>query len=235
MDASGPLLARCVVDPNLQLVSIDTSPDESFLSLRTDTTGRLFAGGREALFVYEPDQSGGYSPRQLLYRFPPDTWITDIEIRGDDLYVMTNAALYRLAGGRVARENLAPERLLWGSPVDLHVTWHGLAWGPEGDLYFSSGDPLLNYGDFRDRPDHWGHWTIYTQPPGTQGCPTRASAGFIAAGPTERSLQVVAGGTRGAVGIAFDRRWNLFSNDNDHESIADRYSPARLAARFSAG
>ena len=39
---------------------------------------------------------------------------------------------------------------------------------------------------------------------------------------------MVAGGTRGSVGIAFDRRWNLFSNDNDHESIAERYSPARL-------
>jgi putative heme-binding domain-containing protein len=125
----------------------------------------------------------------------------------------------------VQRENLKPERLLWGSPVDLHVTWHGLAWGPEGDLYFSSGDPLLNYGDFQQRPDHFGHWTIYG--PNEQTAYTGVG-GFYRCKPDGSGLKVVAGGTRGAVGVAFDRRWNLFSNDNDHESIADRYSPARL-------
>ena len=52
--------------------------------------------------------------------------------------------------------------------------------------------------------------------------------GFYRCHPDGTGLEVVAGGTRGAVGVAFDRRWNLFSNDNDHESIADRYSPARL-------
>jgi len=220
-----PMVTRRSADPALRLRSVDTSADESFLSLRTDTTGRLFAGGREALFVYEPDGNGGFGARQLLYRFPPDTWITDIEIRGDDLYVMTNAALYRFTGGRLRREGLQPERLLWGSPVDLHVTWHGLAWGPEGDLYFSSGDPLLNYGDFARRPDHWGHWTIYG--PGEKTAYTGVG-GYYRCRPDGTGLKVVAGGTRGAVGVAFDRRWNLFSNDNDHESIADRYSPARL-------
>ena len=52
--------------------------------------------------------------------------------------------------------------------------------------------------------------------------------GFFRCQPDGSGLQVVAAGTRGAVGMAFDRRWNLFSNDNDHESLADRYSPARL-------
>ncbi len=224
--ATGPMLTRRVVDPALQLVTIDESPDESFLSIRADTLGRLFVGGREALFVYEPIAGGAYGPRQLLYRFPPDTWITDVAIRGDDLYAMTNAALYLFEGGRTRRENLKPRRLLWGSPVDLHVTWHGLAFGPEGDLYFSSGDPLLNFGDFQNRPDHWGHWTIYSAAgPAT---PYTGMGAFFRCRPDGSGLQVVAGGTRGAVGIAFDRRWNLFSNDNDHESLADRYSPARL-------
>jgi putative heme-binding domain-containing protein len=225
-DAASPLLSRRVVDPELKLVMIDTSPDESFLSIRADTVGRLFVGGREALFVYEPDPRGGYQPKKLLYRFPPDTWVTDVEIRGDDLYVMTNAALYLIPRGRIERERLSPRRLLWGSPVDLHVTWHGLAWGPEGDLYFSSGDPLLNFGDFQNRPDHWGHWTIYAHD-GTK-TPYTGQGGYFRCRPDGSRFQVVAGGTRGAVGLAFDRRWNLFSNDNDHESIADRYSPARL-------
>ncbi len=225
--AAGPLLARHVVDPQLQLISIDSSPDESFLSMRCDSLGRLFVGGREALFVYEPDSQGAYGPRQLLYRFPPDSWITGVEIRGDDLYVMTNAALYLFPRGRVERANLQPKKLLWCTPVDLHVTWHGLAWGPEGDLYFSSGDPLLNYGDFQRRPDHWGHWTIYSQPEGTK-VPYTGQGGFFRCKPDGSGLQVVAGGTRGAVGMAFDHQWNLLSNDNDHESLADRYSPARL-------
>ena len=79
----------------------------------------------------------------------------------------------------------------------------------------------------RNRPDHWGHWTIYSQPDGTQ-TPYTGMGGFFRCRPDGSDLQVVAGGTRGAVGMAFDRRWKLFSNDNDHESIADRYSPARL-------
>ncbi|HEY2893526.1 MAG TPA: LamG-like jellyroll fold domain-containing protein, partial [Pirellulales bacterium] len=221
-----PLLTRHPADPAHKLTVVDSSPDESFLSMRADTAGRLFAGGREALFVYEPDDHGGFQTRKLLYRFPPDTWITDILVRGDDLYVMTNAALYIVPGGRIARENLTPERLLWGTPVDLHVTWHGLASGPEGDLYFSSGDPLLNYGDFQNRPDHWGHWTIYG--PGGAKYSYTGVGGFFRCRPDGSQFRAVAGGTRGAVGIAFDRRWQLFSNDNDHESIADRYSPARL-------
>ena len=224
---AGPMLARWCADEKLKLVSIDSSPDESFLALRTDTMGRLFAGGREALFVYEPDAAGVYGPRQLLYRFPPDTWITDIEVRGDDLYVITNAALYLFPRGALERTNLQPRRLVWGPPVDLHVTYHGLAWGPEGDLYFCSGDPLLNFGDFARRPDHWGHWTVYSQPEGTK-TPYTGVGGFFRCRPDGSRFQVVASGTRGTDGLTFDRRWNLFSNDNDHESLADRYSPARL-------
>ena len=60
--------------------------------------GRLFVGGREALFVYEPDERGGYRPRQLLYRFPPDSWINDVEVRGNDLYVMHRQRPLRPSG-----------------------------------------------------------------------------------------------------------------------------------------
>lgn len=212
-------------DPRLRVVTIDRSPDESFLSLRLDTTGRLFAGGREALFVYEPAADGGYQPRHELFRFPPHTWITDIEIRGDDVYVTTASALYVLPGARTRRQQIAATRLIWGLPLDLHVTMHGLAWGPEGDLYFAAGDPLLNYGDFQ-RPDHWGHWTLF----GPQGekTPYTGSGGVFRCRPDGTRLQVVARGLRGCDGLAFDRSWNLFTNDNDHESLAASYSPARL-------
>ncbi|MEX0938933.1 MAG: ThuA domain-containing protein [Pirellulales bacterium] len=214
-------------DPELKVVVLDRSRSESFLSVRADTAGRVFIGGREALFVYEPDEKGGYAARRELARFPADTWITDIEIRGDDLYAMTVAALYKLPGARRSQQPVEPVRLVWGPPVDLHVTYHGLAWGPQGDLYFSSGDPLLNYGDFQNRPDHWGHWNVYSQPDDRPN-PYTGMGGFFRCRPDGSSFQAVAGGTRGTCGLAFDAQWNLFSNDNDHESLPGEYVPARL-------
>src|SRR6476469_8638401 len=59
-----------LMDPELKVVGIDSDPTESFLALQLDSAGRLFAGGREALFVYEPARDGLYQARQLLYRFP---------------------------------------------------------------------------------------------------------------------------------------------------------------------
>jgi len=43
-----------LADPELKVLVVDSDPTESFLALQLDNTGRLFAGGREGLFVYEP-------------------------------------------------------------------------------------------------------------------------------------------------------------------------------------
>ena len=153
-----------VTDPNLKVVRLDSSPDDSFLSVRTDSTGRIFVGGRRTLYAYDLDESGRYLPRKLLYEFPDHIWVNDIEVRGDDLYLVTVSAVYRIPGGRVNRKGLKPERLLWGVPNGhVHQCFHACAWGPEGDLYISMGDPLWYYGDFT-RPDHWGHWTMFYKP-----------------------------------------------------------------------
>jgi hypothetical protein len=141
-----------VVDSEIRLERIDSSPSESFLSMRCDSAGRMFVGGRDALFVYEPTDSGGFQPRRELLRFPPHSWVYDIEVRGNDLYVLTLSALYRVPDGVVKRQGLRPERLLWGIPrYHVHQCFHALAWGPEGDLYISMGDTLVHYGDF-NRP-----------------------------------------------------------------------------------
>ena len=218
-----------LTDAELKVVTIDSSPTESFLSMRADATGQLFVGGREGLFVYEPsDQShSGYRPRQQLYRFPKDSWVYDIEIRGDDLYVLTLSALYRFPGGVKERENLTPERLIWGPPDwHVHQAFHGLAWGPDGDLYISMGDLLVFYGDY-NRPDHWGHWTMFSQPAGTR-TPYTGVGGVFRCKPDGSNLQVVAGGTRNSCGLVFDSNWNLFTNDNDHEGLPTEYVPGRL-------
>jgi putative heme-binding domain-containing protein len=216
-----------LADRALKVVLLDSSLDESLFSVRADSAGRLFVGGREALFVYEPDDRGGYRPRQLLYRFPPHTWVNDVAIRGDDLYVLTVSALYRIAGGRTGRVGLKPVRLIWGVPRGhVHQCFHALAWGPEGDLYLSMGDPVTSYGDF-NRPDHWMHWTFHCQPEGTT-VPYTGVGGILRCRPDGSHLRVIAGGLRNACGLAFDEQYNLFTNDNDHESLPADYVPGRL-------
>lgn len=216
-----------LADPALKAIRLDSSEKESFFSVRADSAGRLFVGGREALFVYEPDGRGGFRPRQLLYRFPPDTWVNDLAIRGDDLYVLTVSALYVIPGAVTHRTALTPRRLLWGVPLGhVHQCFHALQWGPEGDLYISMGDPVTSYGDF-NRADHWMHWTFHCQPEGTK-VPYTGVGGVFRCRPDGSRFRVTAGGLRNACGLAFDKDYNLFTNDNDHESLPADYVPGRL-------
>src|SRR5256885_848317 len=89
MTAPGFVQDYAPVDPDLKIVVIDSDAKETFGAVRADTMGRLFVAGRDAIFVLEPKPQGGYQPRKLLYRFPPGSQITDVEFRGNDLYVLT--------------------------------------------------------------------------------------------------------------------------------------------------
>lgn len=242
------------VDPKLKVTLIDRSADDVYMGVKVDDRGQVFVGGREAVFVFEPSSDGKFTRRELL-RFPQDSIIMGLEFRGDDLLVLTSNALYELPEGRTRREGLTARRVLWGLPLDLHVSFHCLAWGTDGHLYLTHGDPLLNFGDWQ-RPDHWGHWTLFSkplapQPKDKEGRLTRIPerpqpspfardadgwlrTPFTGQGAVLRmnvldgSISVVASGLRGPVGLAFDTAGNLFTNDNDHESRADQYAPARL-------
>jgi putative heme-binding domain-containing protein len=229
--AAAELPDYATANPALRIVRLDSAPTESFLAVKADTTGRLFVGGREALFVYELDANGLYQPRRELLRFPDHTWVYDIEILGDDLYLLTVSALYVVKGGRVEREGLQARRLVWGVPMGhVHQCFHGLTIGPEGDIYFSMGDPLWYYGDF-NRADHWGHWTFFSkQPDGSNWhrTPYNGVGGVFRCRPDGTRFQVVATGLRNSCGLTFDRNWNLFSNDNDHEGMPHEYVPGRL-------
>ena len=233
-DAAPP--AYQTADPDLKVVTLDSADTESFLAVKLDTTGRMFVGGREALFVYEPLADGKYGPRTELTRFPADTWVYDVEIRGNDIYVLTVSALYVLPEARIKRQGLTIKRLVWGVPLGhVHQCFHGMTWGPEGDLYIATGDPLWYYGDF-NRPDHWGHWTMFSQPDNAdnrQGndwvkTPYNGVGAVFRCRPNGSHLQVVARGLRNSCGLVFDQNWNLFTNDNDHESMPAEYVPGRL-------
>src|SRR6267142_553994 len=217
-----------LVDSGLKFVGIDSDATESFLALQLDSAGRLFAGGRKALFVYEPSRDGLYQPRQLLYRFPKNSWIYGIAIRGADLYVATHTAVYLLEGAVLKRTDIKPKKLLWGLPMlpyfEEHQGMHALAFGPEGDLYFSAGDNLVAYGDFK-RADHWGHWTFFH---GSAQTPITTAGVVARISPDGERFATVARGLRNCCGLTFDAKWNLFSNDNDHESLPNEFVPGRL-------
>jgi len=217
-----------LADSELKLVGIDSDPTEGFLSLQLDSAGRLFAGGREALFVYEPNPAGLYQPRQLLYRFPRNSWIYGIAIRGADLFVSTHTAVDLLEGAVLKRADIQPKRLLWGMPMlpyyEEHQGIHALAFGPDGGLYVSLGDNLVGYGDFK-RADHWGHWTVFH---GGGSTPLTTAGAVLRISPDGSLFSCVARGLRNCCGLAFDADWNLFGNDNDHESMPQEYVPGRL-------
>ena len=227
------LAAYEVPDPALKLSLLDQSETESFLSVQVGSEGRLFVGSREAVFAYDPDGQGGFKPAVELYRFPSHSWIYDVAIRGNDLYIQTTTTTYVLPQARIKREGVSVKPLLWGLPSGsvgapswgVHQGMHGLAWGPEGDLYVSFGDMLWFYGDFK-RPDHWGHWYFYTAD--GEKFTYNGQGGILRIRPDGSRVQIVATGLRNPCGLAFDNQWNLFSHDNDHESMPAEYIPGRL-------
>src|SRR5262249_27237043 len=136
---------------------------------------------REVLLVYEP-KTGGYEPRKSIFRFPEQSDINAIAIRGNDLYVATRSAIYVLADGVTRRENLQAKKLIWGVPRgDARQGFRALAWGPEGDLYFAVAAEQQQY------------WTFFGQPDDAR-TPYRGSGGVFRCKPNGSGLQVVATG-----------------------------------------
>ena len=215
-----------LADKSLRVEFLDSDEKEFFISQTMDLSGRLFVGCREALYVYEPTADGGFGPRRNLFRFPKDSWLYDLEVYGNDLFVLTNTALYRIPDGVTRRINLKPEKILWGLPQGhYHQGLHGMEFGPTGDLFLSMGDPQPHMHWDRSRPDHLWHWTFYVGPDNKE-MPYTGVGAIFRYRLKDHSLTVHSSGLRNSCGISFDPDWHLFANDNDQEGAAA--SPGKL-------
>lgn len=224
---SASLADYSLPDQALKLTLVDSSPDDSYLAVKSDSEGQLFVGGRRKLFVLRPNDDGTYQQRRLVYEFPEHTWVYDIEFLGNDVFVSTVSAIYRLPNARVEHDDVKPVRLLYGIPRGhTHQCFHALAWGPNGKLFFTFGDPSWYYGDFT-RPDHWAHWTFVYGPDEKQQKYNGVGAAMCI-NPDGTELEGYTRGLRNSCGMCFDSQWNLFTNDNDHEQFPAIYSPGRL-------
>ena len=226
LTASAEVPGIHLADKSLGVEFLDSDEKEFFISQTMDLSGRLFVGCREALYVYEPTEEGGFGPRQELFRFPMHSWLYDLEVYGNDLFVLTNTALYRMRDAVTRRNNLKPEKLLWGKPQGhYHQGLHGMEFGPTGDLFLSMGDPQPHLHWDRSRPDHLWHWVFYVGPENKE-VPYSGVGAVFRYRLEDHSLTVHASGLRNSCGISFDPNWRLFANDNDQEGAAA--SPGKL-------
>jgi N-sulfoglucosamine sulfohydrolase len=210
---------RCV-DDALRLDLVHSDPEAFYISMDMDPRGNLYVGGRDAVYLFEADGNGGFETRKTITTLPQDTWAYSLQVAGDDLYVLTVTALYRLPNVIRDPGNVSFERLVWGIPLGhIHQGFHGMKLGPDGGLYIAFGDPQP--GPFRRKtnPGHVWHWTFLSGP-GAQQMPWTGVGGVVRYDPKSHDLTTISRGFRNICDLDFDEHWNLFGNDNDQEGSA---------------
>lgn len=210
---------RCV-DEGLDLDLIHSDREAFYISMDMDPRGNLYVGGRDAVYLFEADRNGGFKPRRTITTLPEHTWAYSLQVAGDDLYVLTVTALYRLPNVIRDPGNVTFERLVWGIPLGhIHQGFHGMKMGPDGCLNIAFGDPQP--GPFRSKtnPGHVWHWTFLSGPDARK-MPWTGVGGVIRYDPKSHDLTTISRGYRNICDLDFDEDWNLFGNDNDQEGSA---------------
>lgn len=210
---------RCV-DDGLNLDLIHSDPEAFYISMDMDPRGNLYVGGRDAVYLFEADGAGGFKARRIITKLPEHKWAYSLQVAGDDLYVLTVTALYRLPNVIRDPSKVKFERLVWGIPLGhIHQGFHGMKMGPDGGLYLAFGDPQP--GPFRSKtnPGHVWHWTFLSGPDATK-MPWTGVGGVIRYDPDSHELMKFSEGFRNICDLDFDEYWNLFGNDNDQEGSA---------------
>jgi putative heme-binding domain-containing protein len=210
---------RCI-DDGLHLDVIHSDPEAFYISMDMDPRGNLYVGGRDAVYLFEANGEGGFKPRKTIATLPEDTWAYSLQVAGDDLFLLTVTALYRLPNVIRDPDKVTFERLVWGIPLGhIHQGFHGMKMGPDGGLYIAFGDPQP--GPFRRKtnPGHVWHWTFLSGPDARK-TPWTGVGGVVRYDPKSHILTTISGGFRNICDLDFDEYWNLFGNDNDQEGSA---------------
>lgn len=206
-----------LLDDQLKLDMVDSDEEAFYISMDMDPRGNLYAGGRDGIYLFEADGQGGFKARQTVTTLPQDTWAYSLQVAGDDLYVLTVTALYRLPNVIRDPSQVKFERLVWGIPLGhIHQGFHGMRMGPDGCLYIAYGDP--HPGPFRSRTNagHVWHWTFLSGP-NAKPLPWTGVGGVIRYDPQTHDLKPISRGYRNICDLDFDEYWNLFGTDNDQE------------------
>ena len=140
---------------------------------------------------------------------------------GDDLYVLTVTALYRLPNVIRDPDKVTFERLVWGIPLGhIHQGFHGMKMGPDGGLYLAFGDPQPGVFRSKTNPGHVWHWTFLRADQMPERFPWTGVGGVVRYDPKSHDLKTISRGYRNICDLDFDEYWNLFGNDNDQEGSA---------------
>ena len=210
---------RCI-DDGLHLDLIHSDPKAFYISMDMDPRGNLYVGGRDAVYLYEADGKGGFENRRTITTLPADTWAYSLQVAGDDLYVLTVTALYRLPNVIRDPDKVTFERLVWGIPLGhIHQGFHGMKMGPDGGLYLAFGDPQPGVFRSKTNPGHVWHWTFLSGPNAIT-FPWTGVGGVVRYDPKSHDLKTISCGLRNICDLDFDEYWNLFGNDNDQEGSA---------------
>ena len=200
---------RCV-DDGLSLDLVHSDPEAFYISMDMDPRGNLYVGGRDAVYLFEADGTGGFKERKTITTLPKDTWAYTLQVSGDDLYVLTVTALYRLPNVIRDPGNVTFERLVWGIPLGhIHQGFHGMKLGPDGGLYLAFGDPQP--GPFRRKtnPGHVWHWTFLSGPDATKK-PWTGVGGVVRYDTNSHELTTVSRGLRNICDLDFDEHLIIF-------------------------
>ena len=200
---------------------LSRTPADRLDLLRSHAEAFRVEKGGDRLLRVEDGDGDGRADRSTLFAdgFDPacDGPALGVLARGGDVWTTCSPSLWRFRDRDGDDRPEIRERLHTGFGVHLSAIGHGLhslKWGPDGKIYFSTGD----CGFRVDGPD------------GVLDYPDTGS--ILRCNPDGTDLEVFATGLRNPADLAFDDLGNLFTGDNNQgPTDLSRGRPRRRGGR----